>query len=88
MLKASQRLGLLFQLHSELPRLVLRNLYTIGIRSVLEYVSVVWAGLSKSDHCRLERINRRAARLIIINILLLFLRHPIANKTNMKGGGS
>ena len=43
---------------------MLRDLYTIGIRPVLEYASVVWAGLSKSDHCRLERINRRAARLV------------------------
>ena len=63
-LKASQQLGLLFRLRSQLPRLVLRDLYTIGIRPVLEYALVVWAGLSKSDHCRLERVNRRAAQLV------------------------
>ena len=62
--KVSQRLGLLWRLRNRLSGLVLRELYTTCIRPVIEHSSVVWSGISSTDSVRLERLNRKAARLI------------------------
>ena len=62
--KVSQRLGLLWRLRNRLSGLVLRELYTTCIRPVLEHSSVVWSGISSTDSVELERLNRKAARLI------------------------
>ena len=62
--KVSQRLGLLWRLRNRLSGLVLRELYTTCIRPVIEYSSVVWSGISSTDSVKLERLNRKAARLI------------------------
>ena len=44
--------------------MILRELYTTCVRPTVEFASVVWAGMSKLDCARLERVNRRAARII------------------------
>ena len=75
--KVSQRLGLLFRLRNQLPALVTRELYVTCIRPVLEYSSIVWSGLSQTDSSRLERLNRRAARLITRCSRLCDLPHPV-----------
>ena len=62
--KASQRLGLLTRLRRRLPPLVIRQLYLSCIRPSLEYASLVWCGLTAGDQAQLDRVQRRAARLI------------------------
>ena len=73
--KVSQRLGLLFRLRNQLPALVTRELYVTCIH--LEYSSIVWSGLSQTDSSRLERLNRRAARLITRCSRLCDLPHSV-----------
>ena len=43
-------------------------LYTTSIRPILEYASTAWCSLSQKDNEQLERIQRRAARLIVKEI--------------------
>ena len=62
--KAAQRTGLLRRLRKRLPSLAIRHLYCSSIRPLLEYASIVWCGLHKTDAVKLERLQRRAARLV------------------------
>ena len=75
--KASSRIGFLRRLRKRCPSLVLQTLYQCCIRPVLEYASVTWSGMGKSDARRLERCNRSAARLITGTSLSADLPHPI-----------
>ena len=61
--KAAKRIGLLRRLRKRLPPLAIRHLFCTSIRPSLEYASLVWSGLSSTDASRLERMQRRAARL-------------------------
>ena len=61
---AAWRIGLLHRFRKRLPSLSIRHIYCRSVRPALEYASVVWYGLSASDSARLERLQRRAARLI------------------------
>ena len=63
-LKTSQQLGFLTRFRRRLPSLVIRQLYITCIRPAIEYASLAWCGLRKGDHSTLERVQRRAARLI------------------------
>ena len=58
------RKGLLRRLRLRLPPLVIQTLFLTCIRPALEYGSVAWSGLGKSNSERLERLQRTAARLI------------------------
>ncbi len=62
--RASSKIGLLRRLRYRITPNVIRDLYIYCIRPTLEYANIVWSGLSASDIARLERCNRRAARLI------------------------
>ncbi len=62
--RASSKIGLLRRLRYSLTPTITRDLYIHCIRPTLEYACIVWSGLSASDCARLERCNRRAARLI------------------------
>ena len=62
--KSAKKIGLLRRLGKQLSSTVVRYLYAFSIRPGIEYGSIVWSGLSSSDAARLERFNRRAARLI------------------------
>ena len=62
--KAARRIGLLRRFKSRLPKLPILCAYTTFIRPPLEYASVAWSGLSAKDSQQLERLQRRAARVI------------------------
>ena len=75
--KDSSRIGFLRRLTKRCPSLVLQDLYRCCIRPVLEYASVAWSGMSKSDAERLERCNRSAARVITGTSPSTHLPHPV-----------
>ena len=62
--KGAQRIGLLRRYRKRLPSLAIRHFYCTSICPALEYASVAWSGLSSTCAARLERLQRRAARLI------------------------
>ena len=62
--KASTRIGFLRRLKHRTSPLVVRELYLYCIRPIMEYASVAWAGLTKTNVQHLGRCNRNAARLI------------------------
>ena len=62
--KAAQRIGLLYRLRRRLSKLALRSVYLTAVRPILEYAQLAWSGLSATDNRKLERLQRRAARLI------------------------
>lgn len=64
-LNASAKLGLIRRMSKRLDPLVIRELYICCIRPAVEYAHIVWAGLTALDCARLERLNRKAGRLIL-----------------------
>ena len=64
MSRVSSQLGLLHRLKGIWPKLAIRTIYLTCIRPKIEYASVAWSGLSVCDSDRLEKLQRRAARLI------------------------
>ena len=64
-LKASVKLGFLRRIANRLDPLVIRDLYMYCILPAAEYASEVWSSLSTTRTIRLEKLNRRAARLIL-----------------------
>ena len=62
--KGAQRIGLLRRYRSRLPPLAVRQLYCACILPTLDYASIAWGGLSSTCPEQLERLQRRAARLI------------------------
>ena len=62
--KGSSKLGLLRRLRPCLPPLVIQTFFMTCILPVLEYGSIAWSGLGKSNSERLERLQRAAARII------------------------
>ena len=63
--KSSRLLGLLFRLRSILSQHALSIIYKIFIRPVLEYASIAWSDLTNYQSARLERFQRRAAKIIL-----------------------
>ena len=61
---ACRKIGLLRRLRTRLGSLVIRQLYCTSIRPAIEYACLAWSGLSSQDSAHLEKIQRRAARLI------------------------
>ena len=45
-------------------KFALRSVYLTLVRPILEYAQLAWSGLSATDNRKLERLQRRAARLI------------------------
>ena len=63
--KAAQRIGLLHRIRKRLSALAIRSVYLTSVRPVLEYAAqLAWCGLSAQDINHLERLQRRAARVI------------------------
>ncbi len=62
--KSSQRLGLLHRLRGQLSGAITRDLFFTCVRPLIEYASIAWSGMFNHDVTRLNRVNRRAARLI------------------------
>ena len=62
--KAAQRIGLLHRIRKRLSALAIRSVYLTSVRPVLEYAQLAWCGLSAQDINHLERLQRRAARVI------------------------
>ena len=63
--KLSQRIGLLHRLRHQLSPPTIRDVYLSCLQPVADYASLVWGpGLRQGDAEKLERIQRRAARLI------------------------
>ena len=63
--KTAQRIGLIRRHRSRLPKIVIQRMYTACVRPALENASIAWSGLSLGNAEHLERIQRRAARLIV-----------------------
>ena len=63
--KLSQRIGLLHRFHSRLSLPAIWDIYIFTLLPVADYACIVWGpGLRKSDSAKLEKVHRRAARLI------------------------
>ena len=63
--KLSQRIGLLHRLRRRLPPPAIRDIYISTLLPVADYACIVWGpGLRKGDCAKLEKVHRRAARLI------------------------
>ena len=63
--KASQRIGLLHRLCHKLSSVIIRAIYLATVQPITDYACLVWGpGLRKGDSTRLERVHRRAARLM------------------------
>ena len=61
---ACRKLGLLRRLRKRLSPLIVQQLYCSSVRPTMEYASLAWCGLSNRDADVLERVQRRAARLV------------------------
>ena len=75
LLKAARILGLLRRLRHSLSQAALRYIYICYIRPILEYASVVWSNVSRTEADQLERFQRRAARLILGKPLFARVNH-------------
>ena len=62
--KASRVLGLIKRTFSRLDKTTLPLLYTSLVRSHLEYGNVIWGPFSKGDIIAVEKIQRRATKMI------------------------
>ena len=64
-LKDSAKLGFLRRIANRLDPLVIRDLYMYCILPAAKYASEVWSSLSTTDTICLEKLNCRAAHLIL-----------------------
>ena len=63
--KLSQRIGRLHRLRSRLSPPAIRDIYISTLLPITDYACIMWGpGLRKSDSAKLEKVHRRAARLI------------------------
>ena len=63
--KLSQRIGLLHRLRCRLPPPAIRDIYISTLLPVADYACIVWGpSLREGDCAKLEKVHRRAARLI------------------------
>jgi len=63
--RALSRLYLLFKSIKSHDMQFLRKLYIIYVRSILDFASPVFNGLTKSDHSLIEKVQKRATYLIV-----------------------
>ena len=64
-MKTSRLLGVLRRIHRSLTRHALSTFYLIYIRPILEYADIAWSNLPTTQSDRLERTQRKAARIIL-----------------------
>ena len=62
--KANQRVGLIKRTFSKLNINSFKILYKSLVRPILEYCSVIWAPLYKTDALEIEKVQRRATKLV------------------------
>ena len=75
--KAAKLIELIRRHRARLPSLAIRSVYISYIRPILEYACIAWCGVSCTDSARLERLQRRAARLITGNAPRSDIDHEI-----------
>ena len=63
--KAGKKVGMLGRLRKHLTSYAANSIYQAHILPVLEYCDTVWAGCNKQDSDGLERLQRRAARIVM-----------------------
>ena len=63
--KAGKKVGMLGRLRKHLTSHAANSIYQAHILPVLEYCDTVWAGCNKQDSDGLERLQRRAARIVM-----------------------
>ena len=61
--KANQRIGLIRRCFTDLTSEKVKKLYTVSIRSLLEYCSPAWSPYHKQDINKLEAVQRRCLKL-------------------------
>ena len=62
--KVRGRIGVLRRISYRYGSFFLRQMYVAGIRSTLEYASVVWGNLTQADSLALERLQLQVAKII------------------------
>ncbi len=62
--KANNILGMIRRSYSYIDMQVLRQLYTSLVRPILEYGNVVWFPLYKKDALSIEKVQRRATKMV------------------------
>lgn len=62
--KANSTVGILRRTFSYMDRNVVKTTYKTMIRPVLEYGNVVWCPRYKTDDIGIEKVQRRATKLI------------------------
>jgi len=73
--KAAPLLQLLRRLRSSLSNAALSVFYKMYIRPILEYASTAWSGVPSAQMDRLERFQRRAAKIILRRNLFVHSNH-------------
>ena len=62
--KANQRVGIIRRTFTKLNKDSFKILYKSLVRPILEYCSVIWFPLFKSEAVEIEKVQRRATKLI------------------------
>ena len=62
--KANSRLGIIKRNFSDLTKEVFLPLYKSLIRPILEYCSCIWSPVLKSDNYEIEKVQKRATKLV------------------------
>jgi hypothetical protein len=62
--KANSRLGIIKRNFSNISKEVLLPLYKSLVRPLLEYCSVIWNPILKSDYIEIEKVQKRAKELV------------------------
>ena len=62
--KVSSKLGLMFRLRKQLTSTVIRDVYQTCVLPVVEYGSLAWRSMDKTNSQLLDRVNPRATRLV------------------------
>ena len=80
-----KKIGFLRRYRKLLPEIVLQHIYNTSIPPKLEYSSVAWSGLSTTEKQILERIQRKAERLITGETTRHDIPHDIPFSTSRAG---
>ena len=63
--KAGKRIGLLGRIRKQLTTYSASKIFKAFIRPIFDYCDCTWAGCNKTDSNTLERLQRRAARIVL-----------------------
>ena len=63
--KAGKRIGLLGRIRKQLTTYSASKIYTSFIRPIFDYCDCTWAGCDRTDNNTLERLQRRAAIIVL-----------------------